>query len=88
MRVFLHRFDNGWFVHAPCGIQLERRAGGRVSFRVTGWGDRMYYVILTGLRRRPDSLTANGKPVQFEYHAGSGLAIVPLRGPAGIAVTE
>ena len=78
-----HRFENGWFVHAPCEILRARRTGGRVSFRVDGWGDRGYNVILTGVRNRPASVTASGKAVEIEYHADKGLVIVPLRGPAG-----
>jgi len=45
--------ERGWFVHAPCIISDIRQEKDSVTFVVDGWGDKSYYVLVSGVEKEP-----------------------------------
>jgi hypothetical protein len=45
--------NRDWFVHAPCVISDIREGRRAVTFTVDGWGDKPYYVLISGIEKEP-----------------------------------
>jgi hypothetical protein len=45
--------ERGWFIHAPCAISDIHQEGDSVTFVVNGWGDKPYYVLISGVQEEP-----------------------------------
>ena len=45
--------NNGWFIHAPCVISDIREDKDGVTLIADGWGNKPYYMLISGLERKP-----------------------------------
>jgi len=45
--------NRGWFIHAPCAISDIREDEDAVSFIADGWGEKPYYVLISGVEKEP-----------------------------------
>jgi len=89
--------NSGWFIHAPCAISDVREDKETVVFAVDGWGDKQYYVLVSGIEREPRDVLARGvvqesaeaSAFEFadkEFHAEYGSLIIRLQGKSEIWV--
>ncbi len=87
----------GWFIHAPCEISNIRQDNKQVAFRVDGWADKQYYVLVSGIKREPGDVfvrkivQGSGESSSFkfigkEFHSEFGNLIVKLRGKSEIKI--
>jgi len=87
----------GWFIHAPCRISNINDDADAVSFTLAGWGDKSYSILITGLERPFERLTALAipsqlpeqpapKPVDWRFYDADKLTVVTLTGPARITI--
>ncbi|MFH1717454.1 MAG: hypothetical protein ABIF19_08905 [Planctomycetota bacterium] len=89
--------DHGWFVHAPCTIGDVREGRDAVTLTLDGWGDRPYYVLVSGVKKEPrevlmrkvgpEKMEAAFESAETEMHSESGRLIVGLRGKSEIRIT-
>ncbi len=84
-----------WFLHAPCSIRDLRETNDSIAFTVDGWGRKRFYVLLSGIERRPASLTirppAEGAraPViedfaRMDFQPPQHLLVITLEGPSEV----
>jgi len=87
----------GWFIHAPCTISDVREDRKTVVFVADGWGDKQYYVLVSGIEREPRDVLASGvvqesaEPSAFEsaekeFHAEYGSLVIRLQGKSEIRI--
>jgi hypothetical protein len=87
----------GWFIHAPCAINDVSEDSNGVAFSLAGWGDRSYSILITGLERPFERVTAlplawqspdqpAPKPVDWRFYDADKLAVATLTGPARITI--
>ena len=74
----------GWFLHAPCAIRDLKETDGSVTFAVDGWGNKVFYVLLSGVDRKP---TVTIRPPglmsdSVDFNVRQRLAVITVRGPA------
>ncbi len=90
--------NSGWFIHAPCAISDVREDKDTVVFAVDGWGDKQYYVLVSGIEREPRDVLARGvvqdsaeasafESAEKEFHAEYGSLIIRLQGKSEIRVS-
>lgn len=88
---------NDWFVHAPCHIGGIHRTGQMVDIEIDGWTTRPYYVLVTGLEKKPTAMSLNVKatrdlpqhkhqPGTVEYDAEGRFVQFHLQGKARIQI--
>jgi len=74
---------NGVHVHAPGGINNKKETMGKVEFQIDGWPDRPYYVLINGLRGKPQ-LKLDGKSIDcsspHQFLAPEGRLILQVSG--------
>jgi hypothetical protein len=46
-----------WFLHAPCPIRDLRAAADSIAFVVNGWDQKPFRVLLSGVERKPATVT-------------------------------
>jgi hypothetical protein len=87
----------GWFIHAPCEISDIQEDNKLVMFGVDGWGDKQYYVVVSGMRRKPRDVlvrkvvqgsgeSSSFEPAEKEFHSENGNLIIKLRGKSEIRI--
>lgn len=77
-----HAFrDLGVLVHAPGPLAAVKQDKAGVSFRVDGWPEHDYYLLVSGLKR-PPGVRVDGKDVELrgpnQYVEGKGRLILKL----------
>lgn len=80
---------HGWFVHAPCLISNIRENEDSVTLLVDGWGDKQYYVLISGIEKEPNEVRvrkSNAHSDEIQYHPERKLLIVTLEGKADIQI--
>ncbi|HUU18449.1 MAG TPA: hypothetical protein VMW72_14965 [Sedimentisphaerales bacterium] len=88
---------SGWFIHAPCAISGVREDKKTAAFVADGWGDKQYYVLVSGIAREPRDVLARGvvqesaEPSAFEsaereFHGEYGSLVVRLQGKSEIRI--
>jgi hypothetical protein len=86
-----------WFIHAPCEISDIHQDNKQVAFRVDGWGDKWYYVLVSGMKQKPRdvSVRKTGKepgksssfePAEKEFLDEFGNLIIKLKGKSEIRI--
>ena len=89
--------ERGWFIHAPCAISDVRQEGELVTFVVDGWGDKPYYVLVSGVQKEPAEVgmlevVQNGtkspvfKLVEKGFCSEHKCLVIPLKGKATIRI--
>ncbi len=87
----------GWFIHAPCTISDVREDRKTVAFVADGWGDKQYYVLVSGIEREPRDVLARGvvqesagpsafESAEKEFHAEYGSLVIRLQGKSEIRI--
>lgn len=89
--------NSGWFIHAPCAISDVREDKKMAAFVADGWGDKQYFVLVSGIEREPRDVLVRGvvqepaEPSAFEsaekeFHGEYGNLIIRLQGKSEIRV--
>ncbi len=89
--------NSGWFIHAPCAISDVREDKKMSAFVADGWGDKQYYVLVSGIEREPSEVLAGGvvqesteapvfKSAETEFHGEYGNLVIRLQGKSEIRV--
>ncbi len=87
----------GWFIHAPCVISDVQEDNKSVLFGADGWGDKQYYVLVSGIKKRPKDVLVR-KVIQEtmkssafdsaenEFHSKYGNLVIKLQGKSEIRI--
>jgi len=89
--------DRGWFIHAPCAISDIREARDAVTFVVSGWAEKPYYVLISGIEKEPHETlarrTAQESPdgtsfgsAKTEFNSHRKYLIISLQGRSEIRI--
>ncbi len=89
--------NRGWFVHAPCVISDIRENGDCITLVVDGWGEKQYYVLVSGIQREPRDVLARKivqestempafESAEKEFHGEYGNLVIKLRGKSEIKI--
>jgi len=81
-----------WFIHAPCTISDIRENATEASLAVDGWGERTFYVLVSGITKKPaqisvrpqDSPNAPYAATDVQYHDSGDYAVIKLKGSSMI----
>ncbi len=85
----------GWVLHAPCPIRDLREAESSIAFLVDGWGRKRFYVLFSGIERKPASLMIRplapaGRVQTFDdlarldFQPQQHLLVITLDGPSEV----
>jgi hypothetical protein len=83
---------NGWFVHAPCTISNIRENNSSVTLTLDGWGDKQFYVLISGIETEPSEILVNpGKtspfePAKTQYDEEQKILLIALEGKSIIRI--
>ena len=86
-----------WFIHAPCEISDIRGDETSVKFTVDGWGDKQYFVFVSGIENEPSEVSVREmyqessqvhvfKPAVKEFHSEHNCLIITLKGKSQIRI--
>jgi len=89
--------DRGWFIHAPCATSDIREGEDSLTFVVDGWGDKHYYVLISGIEKKPAEISVrkvlegSAKKTSFEtakieFHGDGKRLIINVRGRSQIRI--
>jgi hypothetical protein len=89
--------DRGWFIHAPCAIVDIHQARDSVTFIADGWGDKPYYVLISGVAEEPSEVLARRvphgssgsspfTPAEMEFNIDHKRLIISLQGRSEIRI--
>jgi len=89
--------NRGWFLHAPCLISNIREDKRQVTFSVDGWGEKQYFVLVSGIEKEPgevdvreiyqeSSKTPVFKPAVKEFHSEHNCLVITLKGKSQIRI--
>jgi len=87
----------GWFISAPCAISDVREDKKQVTLTADGWGDKSYYVLISGVDKEPREVRARRviqsstgppafKPVEKQFHSDGKCLVITLRGKSEIRI--
>ena len=81
----------GWFLIAPCQITSVEETAESVSFGVDGWGDRQFYVIVSGMDKSTRQFTATDSDrktvsVEAQYINDLPCTILKLKGKCTVTI--
>lgn len=79
---------HGWRIHAPGPILNLEESDQGVSFRVDGWPEKPWHVLINGVKE-PVEISLDGRPAtadQAEFHAQEGWVVLTLAKPAAIVL--
>jgi hypothetical protein len=85
-----------WLIHAPCeisGIWDEKKS---VVFETSGWGEKTYYVMVSGVKQRPrdvlmhkivqESKSSGFESAEEEFNSDYGNLLIKLQGKSEIKI--
>jgi len=86
-----------WFIHAPCAISDIHEDENLVTFVADGWGDKPYYVLISGVEKEPTEVnqrrhvnTSDKMPVfmpaKKEFYSKYSLLVIELKEKSEIQV--
>jgi hypothetical protein len=86
--------DRGWFVHAPCAISNIREDGGSVTLIIDGWGEKRYYVLISGIQQEPRKVSIRKavedsdafKSATRHFNSENKILVVTLKGKSEIRI--
>jgi hypothetical protein len=87
----------GWFIHAPCTISDIREDQGSVAFVVDGWAEKPYYVLVSGVEKKPAEVLTRRiaqestegisfETAKTEFNRDQKRLIISLRGRSEIQI--
>jgi len=82
----------GWFVHAPCTISNIRENKDGVTLTAEGWGDKKYYILISGVETEPSEVLVNPdklstlRTAETQYHREQKILQIVLTGKAEIRI--
>jgi hypothetical protein len=84
--------SRGWFVLAPCTISDTREEKDSVTLTADGWGDRRYYVLISGVETEPNKVLAGPdksrtlRPAEMQYNLEQKILLIALEGKSVIQI--
>jgi len=89
--------NRGWFIHAPCVVSDIHEDEDAVTFVADGWGDRPYYVLISGVGEEPTEVMAGKvigkgaksarlKSVDYEFYREHKCIIIALEGRSKVQI--
>jgi hypothetical protein len=82
--------SSGLWIHAPGAITNIREQNGRVSFKVQGWGEHPYYLLVVGCKKTP-RVRIDGKDAPLtephQFMAKEGRLILQVKGSPVVEVS-
>ncbi len=89
--------ERGWFIHAPCAISDVREDNKSVMFKADGWGDKQYFVLVSGINQRPRDVmvrkviqesvnSSDFQSAEKEFHSDYGNLVIKLQGKSEIRI--
>ncbi len=79
--------DRDWFVHAPCAISEIREEDDSVTFTTDGWGDKQYYVLVSGIEQEPHKISVSSQePFTAHFDKERNLLLVTTTGESEIKI--
>ena len=87
----------GWFIHAPCAISDIREGENLVTFVADGWGDKPYYVLISGVEEEPAEINQRRlvnssdkmlvfKSAKTEFYNEYNCIVIALKGKSEIQI--
>ncbi len=79
----------GWFIHAPCAISDIKETAAQATFKVDGWGDKPFYVLISGLKKGDAEIfvrSGSGDFVRADVEATASYAVIKVTGPSEIMI--
>jgi len=87
----------GWFIHSPCAISDVRENNQSVMFGADSWGEKQYYVLVSGIKREPRDVLVRKvvrestkssafESAEKEFHGEYGNLVITLRGKSEIRI--
>jgi hypothetical protein len=86
--------NRDWFVHAPCAISHIGKNEDYVTFTVDGWGDKRYFVLISGIKEDPKEVRIQNiasdsiKSTEKKFYSDYKLLIITLEGKSQIQIRE
>jgi hypothetical protein len=91
--------DRRWFVHAPCMISDIREDGDCVTLAADGWGEKPYYVLVSGVEKEPSKVLARKaahksaeapvfKHAEMEFYEEHNNLVIRLQGKSEIRIVH
>ncbi len=85
----------GWFLHAPCTIRDLREAEDSMTFLVDGWSQKRFYVLFSGIERKPPGITIHPlaqaartatveDPARMDFQPQQHLLVITLDAPSEV----
>ncbi len=89
--------NRGWFINAPCVISEIREGADSVTLIAGGWGDKPYYVLVSGVEKEPREVQIRRivpestgpsvfKSAETEFQSAYGYLVIKLRGKSDIRI--
>ena len=81
--------NRGWFIHAPCGLSNIRESRDSVTFVADGWGDRPYYVLISGIEEEPGEVSIREvaeDSAKKEFYSERNILVIALEANAEIRI--
>jgi len=89
--------NRGWFIHVPCAISDIREGEDSVTFVTSGWVEKPYYVLVSGVEKEPSEVLTSKIPkestecnsfeaARTEFHHDGKRLIINLQGRAEIRI--
>jgi hypothetical protein len=89
--------DRGWFVHAPCAISDIRQGEDSLTFVLSGWAEKPYYVLVSGIEKKPAEVLIRKAPeesteqtsfetAKTQFHGDGERMVISLQGRSQIRI--
>jgi hypothetical protein len=91
----VHRL--GWFIHGPCKVSEVRERNKSVVFKADGWGEKTYYLLISGIKQVPRDVfvrkviqeseeSSAFKSVEKRFHDKYGNLVIKIEGKSEIKI--
>jgi hypothetical protein len=84
--------NRGWFVHAPCTISNVREDKDRITLTVNGWGDKQFYLLISGIETEPGEIIVNPdksntrRSAETQYNHEQKILLITVEGKSEIQI--
>ena len=86
--------NRGWLIHAPCTISDIREEKDSITFTADGWGDRRYYVLISGVETEPNEVLAGPdksrtlRAAETQYNREQKILLITLEGKSVVQINR
>ena len=77
---------HGCFIHAPCAIGEITESAKQATFTVDGWGEKPFYVLISGIKGKPQ-IKANPGQTDLQFYNDNTYAVIKLKGETRITIS-